>query len=53
MTTEEQKINTPIAEESKPQEEGPIQPPQKIGLVWIFFGIGGILLMWLISSKVF
>jgi len=53
MATDEQKTNTPATGEQQPKEENSAQPPQKIGLVWIFLGIGGILLMWLISSKVF
>ncbi|MDD5433208.1 MAG: hypothetical protein PHE77_00915 [Candidatus Pacebacteria bacterium] len=39
--------------EQNQQPQTPIEPPQKISLVWIFLGIGGVLLMWLISSKVF
>ena len=53
MTIDEQKISTPATKEQQPKEETSPEPSQKIGLVWIFFGIGGILLMWLISSKVF
>ncbi len=39
--------------ESPVAEEKPAEPPQKISLVWVFIGIAGILLMWLISSKIF
>ncbi len=39
--------------EEQQTEKPPIDPSQKISLVWVLFGIGGILLMWLISSKVF
>jgi len=35
------------------QPQTPIDPSQKISLVWVLLGIGGVLLMWFISSKIF
>lgn len=52
MPTEQNTTQPPIEEQtSNPQT--PIEPPQKISLLWVVLGIGGILLMWFISSKVF
>jgi hypothetical protein len=49
----EQQAEKPTTPEQGQEPKPPIDPSQKISLVWVFFGIGGILLMWLISSKVF
>ena len=49
----EQSTNQPLTTAENPAPENPAEPPQKISLVWVLFGIGGILLMWFISSKVF
>ncbi|MFH0739853.1 MAG: hypothetical protein V1819_01785 [bacterium] len=50
MVTAEQNTNQPPTQEQTPI---PVEPPQKISLTWVLIGIGGILLMWFISSKVF
>lgn len=49
----EQNTNQPPTEEKNPVPENPIDPSQKVSLVWVLLGIAGILLMWFISSKVF
>ncbi len=53
MPLQNQQSNTPSQQPVEPPVQNPEQPVQKIGLVWIFLGIGAILLMWFVSYKVF
>ncbi|MDD5738527.1 MAG: hypothetical protein PHY72_01195 [Candidatus Pacebacteria bacterium] len=49
----QQNINQPQEEGKTPAPENSTEPPQKISLVWVLFGIAGVLLMWFVSSKLF
>jgi len=52
MTTDQNTNQSQTAGQA-PVPENPTQPPQKISLVWVLFGIAGVLLMWFVSSKIF
>jgi len=53
MSLQNKQSNKPSQQPAEPPVQNIEQPIQKIGLIWIFLGIGAILLMWFVSYKVF